>query len=176
MKDTRATIILATVFHKHKYVTTPGITPEERFIAAAGQLADDLKGCMAHDLSKMTLEQLEQIRTILRQDWMHKERKHPPENPPSPHPIQNRKVHVVRPHKFRVGLPVPRKVSSPHLLFQPPKPASLKTPVISTAVTPPRVMLTPRVEPPRVVPPPMMVPPPRVAHPVNPRQSSRLAA
>ena len=35
MKDTRATQILATVFHKHKYITNLDITSEERVIAAA---------------------------------------------------------------------------------------------------------------------------------------------
>ena len=40
MKDTRAKRISATVFHKHKYIANPDITPEDRVIAAAGKLED----------------------------------------------------------------------------------------------------------------------------------------
>ena len=43
MKDTRATRILATVFHMHKYITNPDITPKDQVIAAAVKLADELK-------------------------------------------------------------------------------------------------------------------------------------
>ena len=40
MEDTWATRILAPVFHKHKYITNSGVTPEENLIVAAGKLAD----------------------------------------------------------------------------------------------------------------------------------------
>ena len=46
MKDTMETKIPATVFHKHEYITNPGVTPEYQVIAAAGKLADNLKGHM----------------------------------------------------------------------------------------------------------------------------------
>ena len=58
MKDTKATQILSTVFHKHKYITNPEITPEDRVIAAAGNLADTFKGRMLTHLSETILEQL----------------------------------------------------------------------------------------------------------------------
>ena len=66
MKDTRATQILATVFHKHKYITNADITTKDRVIAAAGNLEDTLKGGMPPHLSEKILEQLERIGTILK--------------------------------------------------------------------------------------------------------------
>ena len=51
MKDTRETRIYATVFHKHKYITNPLVTPEECVVATPGKLAAKLKGCMATHLS-----------------------------------------------------------------------------------------------------------------------------
>ena len=51
MKDTRATRILATIFHKYKYITNPGVTPEDRIMTTEGKLAADLKGGMANHLS-----------------------------------------------------------------------------------------------------------------------------
>ena len=42
MKDTRATQISAMVFHNHKYIINPYITPEDRFVVAAGKFTCDL--------------------------------------------------------------------------------------------------------------------------------------
>ena len=67
MKDTRATQILATVFHKHKYITNPDITPKDRVISSAKKLADALKDHVYPHLSEISLEQLERIRTILKE-------------------------------------------------------------------------------------------------------------
>ena len=50
MKDTRATRISAAVFHKHKYITNPSVTPEDRVMATAGKLAAELKCRMATHL------------------------------------------------------------------------------------------------------------------------------
>ena len=160
MKDNRATRILGTVFHKHKYINNPGITPEDRVITTAGKLADDIKGCMPTHLSKTTLEKLERIGTILKQGWTQKDQQHPTGNPPTPPPSHNHKVQVELPLKVGVGVPVPRKVSNLHLLLKPPKPAPLVTPVISSTIMYPRV-----------VPPPRVMPPPREAPKVTPRQS-----
>ena len=66
MKDTRATGTSATVFHNHKYITNPYITPEGRVISAAGKLEDTLKGRISPHLSETKLKQLERIRTILK--------------------------------------------------------------------------------------------------------------
>ena len=159
MEGTRSTIISATVFHKHKYITNPGVTPEKQVMASAGKLVDKLKGRMPPHLIKTTLTQLERIETILKQGWTHKYQKHPPRNPPTLPPNQNCKVQVTLTLKAGVLLSVPRKVSNPHPLLQPPNPAPIATPVISQTITPPRV-----------------VPPPRAAHPMTLRQSPWLAA
>ena len=53
MKDTRATRISATVFRKHKYITNPSVTPEDRVMATVGKFVDDLKGRMATHLRKI---------------------------------------------------------------------------------------------------------------------------
>ena len=47
MKDRRATIISATVFHKQKDITNPSVTPEDRIMATVGKLVADLKARMA---------------------------------------------------------------------------------------------------------------------------------
>ena len=57
-KDTRATRISATVFHNHKYITNPDITPKDRVIAATGKLADAIKCRISPHLRKTILEQL----------------------------------------------------------------------------------------------------------------------
>ena len=59
MKDTRVTRISATVFHKHKDITNPSVTPEDHVMATSSKLAADLKGRMATHLSKTALHQLE---------------------------------------------------------------------------------------------------------------------
>ena len=55
MKDTILTRISTTVFHKHKYITDPSVTPEDRVIATSGKLAAELKGRMATHLSETAL-------------------------------------------------------------------------------------------------------------------------
>ena len=99
MKDTRETSILAKVFHKHKYITDMGVTPEDRVISAAVKLAENIKGCMTHYLRNKTLEQLEKIGTILKQVWMHRDHQPPPGNSPLPPPQHTQKVRVVLPKK-----------------------------------------------------------------------------
>ena len=39
MKETKAMRISDTVFHKHKYITNPDVTPEDRFIAEMDNLS-----------------------------------------------------------------------------------------------------------------------------------------
>ena len=90
MEYTRAMQILATFSHKHKHTTNPEITPEDQVIAAAGKLADDIKGRMSLQLRKMTLDQLKRIGTILKQGWTKKVQKHPPGDPPTPPPSARR--------------------------------------------------------------------------------------
>ena len=71
MKDTRATIISATVFHKHKYITNPSVTPEDHGMATAGKLEAERKGRMSAHLVEMDLQQLERLGTILKHGWTH---------------------------------------------------------------------------------------------------------
>ena len=113
MKDTRATRILSTVFNKHKYITIPEVTPEDRVIAASAKLADNFKGCMTTHLRETILDQLELIGTSLNNGWAQKNQQHPPRNPPTPPPIQNHKMQVPLLQTVGVGLHVPRQVSTP---------------------------------------------------------------
>ena len=86
MKDTRATRILATVFHKHKYITNPDITPKYMVIAAARNMVDTLKGLMPPHLSETILEQLERIGTILKHERTQTVQPNTPRIPPNPPP------------------------------------------------------------------------------------------
>ena len=43
-KQTRATRIADTLYFKHKYLTSPAVTPEDAVVAAAQQLTNALKG------------------------------------------------------------------------------------------------------------------------------------
>ena len=58
MKDTRATSVLGTFFHKHKYISAPVVTPEDTVIAAAGNLAEALKGNLPNNLGESSLAEL----------------------------------------------------------------------------------------------------------------------
>ena len=55
-KDMR---VSGKVFHKHKYITNPDVTPEDRVMAAMSKLSQEISGraCNNH-LSNTTLEQL----------------------------------------------------------------------------------------------------------------------
>ena len=86
MKGTRATRILATVFHKHKYITNMDVTPEDCVIAAAGKLAYELKGRITLHLSESTLDQLKLIWAILKKGWKNTVQQHPPRKNPTPPP------------------------------------------------------------------------------------------
>ena len=138
MKYTRATLISATVFHKHKYITNLDIMPEYQVIAAARNLADKLKGRMPPHISETTLNQLERIGTILKQGMTQMVQNNPPRKPPNPPPPPTRN----RPASFPVQVA--------------PTPAPLATPLPSSTVPPPRVMSPPKVKPPTMAP----LPPP----------------
>ena len=51
MKDKRLIIILPTIFHKHNYITNPGVTLEDCVMTTSVNLAFDLIGRMANHLS-----------------------------------------------------------------------------------------------------------------------------
>ena len=63
-KDTR---VSGKVFHKHKYITNPDITPEDRVIASMIKLSQEISGraCNNH-LSDTTLDQLTRLGKILK--------------------------------------------------------------------------------------------------------------
>ena len=67
MTDTRATRVSATVYHKHKYLTTPTVTPADRVLAAAQKLSEEIKGRMPQHLSTTNLDHLERLGNILKQ-------------------------------------------------------------------------------------------------------------
>ena len=115
---------------------------------------------MKQHLREKNLEQLDQIGTILAEGWTRRdtggEQQPPPTTqqtvatptpkmtlpmkPPIPPPRRTRKVQVALPQKIGFGLPVPCKLSNLYLLFQPPNPASLATPVIIPTITIPYIL------------------------------------
>ena len=64
MINTRANRISATVFHKHKYISNPTVTPGDAVISAAQDLAAALKGKMTHYLQESPLSELYRLRKI----------------------------------------------------------------------------------------------------------------
>ena len=64
MINTRATRISETVFHKHKYISNPNVTPADSVIAKAGNLDSALKGTMPACLQQSPLEYLTRISEI----------------------------------------------------------------------------------------------------------------
>ena len=58
--------ISATILYKHKYITNPSVTSEDRVMATSGKLTAELKGRMATHLSETYLHQLYQLGTIIK--------------------------------------------------------------------------------------------------------------
>ena len=48
----------AKIFHKHKYISNPLVTPEDAVVAAAGKLANLISGHMPHQLSETSIDEL----------------------------------------------------------------------------------------------------------------------
>ena len=65
MKDTHATRILGAVWFKHKYLTNPTVTPEDRIVAAIGGLAKTLTSKVPLQLRDTTLDKLRKLQEIL---------------------------------------------------------------------------------------------------------------
>ena len=61
MQQTRATRVLGTVFHKHKYISNLAVTPADAVIAAARNLASALKGKIPHYLKGSPLAELTRL-------------------------------------------------------------------------------------------------------------------
>ena len=97
MKETRATQILVTVWHKHKYITNLDITPKDQVIAESGKLVEELKCRMPTHLSETTLEQSERIRTILKKGRAQTVHNNPPIKPTNPPPPPHPKLSAYAP-------------------------------------------------------------------------------
>ena len=64
MINTRETRISATVFHKHKYISNPTVTPPDSVISASQNLATALKGKIPHYLQESPLSELSRLSKI----------------------------------------------------------------------------------------------------------------
>ena len=92
MKYTRVTSVSATVLHKHKYLTALAVTPSDRVIAAAQELAKYIKGRMTHHLIYTILDHKERLGTILKQHMPQTDATSTTLSPPqSPHTIPLRR-------------------------------------------------------------------------------------
>ena len=66
MKNTRSLGVSATIFHKHKYISNPDVTPANRIIAAARDLAKLLKVNLPQSLNDTSLTHLDRLGSILK--------------------------------------------------------------------------------------------------------------
>ena len=66
MKTTRVLLISATVFHKHKYISNPVVTPANWVLAAAGALSDLLTTNVPNYLTNTSLTHLNPLGSILK--------------------------------------------------------------------------------------------------------------
>ena len=64
MINTQTVRISNTVFHKHKYISNPTVTPDDAVIAAAQNLAVALKSKMPHYLQESPFSELSCLRKI----------------------------------------------------------------------------------------------------------------
>ena len=64
---TRATRTSGAAFFKHKYITNPTITPEDRVIAAAGALAHALHNRMPPHMQAPTIQVLQDLQNVFQQ-------------------------------------------------------------------------------------------------------------
>ena len=67
IKETKTTRVSVMVFHKHKYITNPDVTPEDLGIASMDSISQGLKENPPEHLSNTTLEQLTTLDNILKQ-------------------------------------------------------------------------------------------------------------
>ena len=83
------------VFHKHKYITNPDVTPEDRVISEMYRMSQELEGNPPEHLNNTTLEQLTTLDNILKQKIA---------------------------YKNECGLPASHHLPTPTLFSQPPVP------------------------------------------------------
>ena len=122
MKALRASRISATVFHKHKYISNPTVTPEDSVIAAIENLTATLKNNSPAP-TFFPLNEITRLITILA-DTMETTTAHPVKPlQPAPPP----KTNLIPPPKCLIPVPLPRVVPVPRV-----------APPSSTTVTPSR--------------------------------------
>jgi hypothetical protein len=66
--DTRAVQGSETMFFKHKYITSPTVTPADAIVQAAKQLTDALKGFVPPPISESGIEQIRKLTSIFTND------------------------------------------------------------------------------------------------------------
>jgi hypothetical protein len=67
LATTHVTRILGAAFFKHKYLTNPAVTPEDRVIEAAGALAQALDNQMPPHMHKSTIQALSDLQDVFHQ-------------------------------------------------------------------------------------------------------------
>ena len=127
MSDTRATRVSATIFHKHKYISTPPVTPADAIIAAAGRLAEVIKGNFSRTLANEPLAELTRLSELFAQASAQPELS--PTLAAAPRPVRRSprlttKVTADR-HIIAESAPRPAPPSNPHI---PPPGRALRLP------------------------------------------------
>ena len=178
MNDTRATRVSGTVFHKHKYISTPAVTPADAVIAAAGRLANALQGKFSSTLADEPLAELSRLSDLFTQASVQPtpELQATPQPPEAPGPARRspRLTTKVTANGRIIADPAPRPAPPLNPPIPPPG-LALRLPRLTTAVSSDgRITAVPRPRPqavhlPRVDPTAF---PPRV---IPPRRSLRLA-
>jgi len=56
------------MFFKHKYITSPTVTPQDAVIQAAKQLTDALKGIVLPPFSESGIDQIKKLSTIFKEN------------------------------------------------------------------------------------------------------------
>ena len=174
MKASRTTRILATVFHKHKYISNPVVSAADAVIAAASNLTAALRGKMPQHLKELSLDNLTCLSTIFSQASTGKA---------TP---QFKNLQPISPPMALPAMQQPRRsprlattVAKHGLIVAPPQ-SAIAAPKNPPIPPPCQNLIEPQPPSPGVLPPPPLSrwyvatpPAPRVE---TPRRSSRLAA
>ena len=113
MKASRATRISATIFHKHKYISNPTVTPADAVITDMENLTATLKNKIPHHLQLSPLNELTRLSTIL-SDTTDTTTAHPVK-PLQPAPTAPPKTNLIPPSNYLLPAPLPRVAPFPRL-------------------------------------------------------------
>ena len=166
MKKSKVTRISGKFFHKQKYLTNLGVTPEDRVIAAMGKLSQELGGKKTNHISETKLDQLTSLGEILKKRIEDEE-----EQDRSARQSNNQTILQSTQHKFsNRNFPIATK---PYPRFPDTTPTTSK-PRTAPDITP--AARFPRVSPLQQTPSPTAISPPTTPPRVQPqRRSPRLA-